>query len=232
MPTIDTLKGMVSSKLGLARSNNFLIELPRLDDTPPPGLIESTISPFIPSIPGVTKDSMPNSVELNTLCKGASLPGKQILTADRRVGMVNEKVAYGYAVSDISLTFNMLNDYGVKNYFDKWLSLIVEDGYRNGELASQVVKYKDSYAKPITIHQLRKPQIGFSANLGPISGNIGFGGGSVYSVLLVKAFPTTVNEITFTNDLDGIVELTVSLSFTNWSRVKPSQNFINASIGI
>ena len=175
---------------------------------------------------------MPNSVELNTLCKGASLPGKQILTADRRVGMVNEKVAYGYAVSDISLTFNMLNDYGVKNYFDKWLSLIVEDGYRNGELASQVVKYKDSYAKPITIHQVSKPQIGFSANLGPISGNIGLGGGSVYSVLLVKAFPTTVNEITFTNDLDGIVELTVSLSFTNWSRVKPSQNFINASIGI
>ena len=245
MTTINELKGMASSKLGFARSNNFLIELPSLQVASGKrnfglggvagslaGSVTNNLEAFIPAIPGLTPDRTPNTRELNTLCKGASLPGKQILTADRRIGMNNEKVAYGYAVTDIALTFNMLNDYSVKTYFDQWLDLILDDGYTSeGKKVSQIVRYKDEYAKSVKIHQLRKPQVGFSGSLGPISGNIGLGGGSVYTVELLEAFPTTVNEITFSNDLDGLVELTVSLSFTNWKRAKASQNFINTSIG-
>lgn len=246
MTTINELKGMASSKLGFARTNNFLIELPSLRAASGKrnfglggvagslaGAVTDNLSAFVPSIPGITPDATPNSRELNTLCKGASLPGKQILTTDRRIGMTNERVAYGYAVADLNLTFNMLNDYSVKNYFDEWLDLIIQDGWGpDGKKVSQIVRYKDSYALPVKIHQLRKPQVGFSANLGPITANVGFGGGSVYSVELFEAFPTTVNEITFSNDLDGIVELSVSLTFTNWKRIRPSQNFINTSIGI
>ena len=237
MSTIDELKGMASSKLGFARNNNFLIELPRLGNSSARtgilGGLQDNLEAFIPAVPGLTADRSPNSRELNTLCKGVSLPGKQILTTDRRIGMVNEKVAYGYAVTELNVSFYMLNDYSVKNYFDEWLSQIVDDGYdENGKQTIQSVKYKDDYAYSVKVHQLRKPQVGFSANLGPISGNIGFGGGSVYTVELYKAFPTTVNEITFSNDLDGLVEMSVSLSFTNWKRTSPSQNFINTSIGI
>lgn len=246
MASINELKGLASSKLGFARTNNFLIELPspllvqsKKKNSGLGGVVGSlaqsvsdNISQFVPSIPGITPDRTPNSRELNTLCKGASLPGKQILTADRRVGMSFEKVAYGYAVGDINLTFNMLNDYSIKTYFDEWMELIFEDGYtESGKKAAQIVRYKDEYAFPIKIHQLRKPQIGFSANLGPISANIGLGGGSVYTVELFEAFPTTISEITFSNELDGLVEISVSLAYTNWKRVKPSQNFINASIG-
>lgn len=245
MTTINELKGMASSKLGFARTNNFLIELPSLQVGSGKrnfGLggvagslaasVSDNLTSFIPAIPGLTPDTTPNSRELNTLCKGASLPGKQILTADRRVGMNNEKVAYGYAVADIPLTFNMLNDYSIKTYFDQWLDLILDDGYTSeGKKVSQTVRYKSEYAKSVKIHQLRKPQVGFSGNLGPITANLGLGGGSVYTVELLEAFPTTINEITFSNDLDGIVELTVSLSFTNWKRAKASQNFINTSIG-
>jgi hypothetical protein len=237
MTSINQLKGMASSKLGFARSNQFLIELPRLENKSAGaggllGAVTEVAEQFIPSIPGLTPDRQPNSRELNTLCRSSGLPGKQILTTDRKIGMVNEKIAYGYAVSDISLTFYMLNDYSVKNYFDAWMDLILDDGYNSsGQKTAQIAKYKDEYAKPIKIHQLRKPQIGFSANLGPITANAGFGGGSVYSVELFEAFPTTVNEITFSNDLDGIIEMTVAISFTNWKRVKPSQNFINIDVG-
>jgi hypothetical protein len=234
--SINQLKGMASSKLGFARPNQFLVELPRLENKSGPGgflgAALDVAGSFIPSVPGLTPDRQPNPSELNVLCRGASLPGKQILTADRKVGMINEKIAYGYGVGDLSLTFYMLNDYSVKNYFDAWFDLIIDDGFSaDGKKTAQIVKYKDEYAKSIKIHQLRKPQIGFSASLGPITGNIGFGGGSVYTVELFEAFPTTVNEITFTNDLDGIIEMTVSLSYTNWKKTKASQNFINVGIG-
>lgn len=246
MTSINELKGMASAKLGFARTNNYLIELPSLAASSGKknfglggiagsvanSIVEQATS-FIPSIPGLTPDRLPNSRELNTLCRGASLPGKQILTADRRIGMNNEKVAYGYAVGDVNLTFYMLNDYSIKNYFDEWLNLIIDDGYgESGKKLAQSVKYKDEYAKTVKIHQLRKPQIGFSGSLGPISANVGLGGGSVYTVELIEAFPITINEITFSNDLDGIVEMSVSLTFTNWKKAKPSQNFISASIGI
>lgn len=246
MSTINELKAMASSKLGFARTNNFLIELPSLRAASGKrnfglggvvgslaGAVTDNLTAFIPSVPGLTADRTPNSRELNTLCKGASLPGKQILTVERRIGMTNETVAYGYAVAPINLSFNMLNDYSVKTYFDEWLDLILQDGYSaDGKKTAQIVRYKENYALPVKIHQLRKPQVGFSANLGPISANIGLGGGSVYTVELYEAFPTTINEITFSNDLDGIVELSVTLNFTNWKRARPSQNFINTSIGI
>jgi len=236
MTTINELKGMASSKLGFARSNQFLIELPPLQNSGSSGGLlgglANNLTSFIPSVPGLTPDNMPNTRELNTLCRGAGLPGKQILTADRRVGMNNEKVAYGYAVADLSLSFYMLNDYSIKNYFDEWMSQIIDDGYGpSGQKLAQNAKYKSEYAKPVKIHQLRKPQVGFSANLGPITANVGLGGGSVYTVELLEAFPTQVNEITFSNDLDGLVEMTIALTFTNWKRIKASQNFISTSIG-
>lgn len=229
MPTIDELKGMASSKLGFARTNNFMVELPPLSGSGSifgsiPGISLPDPSAFIPSVPGLTGNSQPGTRELNVLCKNASLPGKQFTTMERRIGMQTEKVGYGYAVDDVSLTFYMLNDYGVRNYFEKWASLIVNE-------ETLEVGYKRDYAKPVKIHQLRKPQIGASLGAGPISINLGLGGGTVYSVELEDAFPTTFNAIEFSNDMDGLIEFTVQLSYTNWKRASPSQNFINIDIG-
>jgi len=219
MPTIDELKGMASSKLGFARSNNYLVELPSLGSSSPFGRLAS----FLPSIPGVTPDSKPSTRELNILCKNATIPGKQIATTERRIGMRTEKIAYGYVVDDVSLTFYLLNDYGVMNYFDDWRSRILDE-------ENMTVGFKRDYSFPVKIHQLRRPLINRSAGVGPIRINLSAGGGSVYSVELIDAFPTTINSINFSNDLDGLVEVTVSFAYTNWKRIKPSQNFINLDI--
>ena len=219
MPTIDELKGMASSKLGFARSNNFLVELPPLTSNP-----FGRLAGFVPSIPGVVGGGAASTRELNVLCKNAQMPGKQILTSDRRIGMIYEKVAYGYAVGDVSLTFYMMNDYSVMTYFEEWRKLILDE-------ENLTVGYKNEYSKPVKIHQLRKPQVGTSLQAGPIRVNLGAGGGSVYSVELEKAFPTTIGQIDFSNDLDGLVELNVQFSYTNWKRITPSQNFINVDIG-
>ena len=219
MASINELKGMASSKLGFARSNNFLVELPQLGANP-----FGRLAGFVPSVPGLTPDATASTRELNVLCKNAQIPGKQILSHDRRIGMIFEKVAYGYAVGDVNLSFYMLNDYSVMNYFDTWKRSVVDE-------QNLTVGYKKDYARPVKIHQLRKPLKTIGRNLGPISVDIGLGSGSVYSVELVDAFPTTIGQIDFSNELDGLVELNVQLSYSNHVRIKPSQNFINVDFG-
>ena len=106
---------------------------------------------------------------MNLLCRTVSLPGKQVMTHDRRVGMEFEKIAYGYAVEDVSMTFLVMNDYGVREYFDEWRSLILDE-------EAQTVNYKEEYAKRVVIHQLANsiPSLFASAsiNVGPISAGI------------------------------------------------------------
>ena len=41
----------------------------------------------------------------------------------------------------------------------------------------------------------------------------------VYSLELQYAYPTTMSAITFNNELDGIIELNVQLSYKNWKRI-------------
>lgn len=196
MATIDELKSIASTKLGFARSNNFLVTLP--------------------STWGV------NGREMNILCSNATLPGKQILTTDRRIGMEFQKIAYGYAVDDVSMTFYLMNDYGVKKYFDNWRKAIINDNFD--------LNYKSNYVSDVVIHQLRKPLVGFSKSIGPLRGNVGIGGGSVYSCKLIDAFPTTFQAIELSNELDGLVQFTVQLSYTNWEAVNSSQNFISSGL--
>jgi len=203
---ISELKALVSAKLGFARSNNFLVKLPST-------VVNTAPSSFI--VPG----------EINLLCKNVSLPGKQVLTLDRRIGMRNEKIGYGYGVTDAAMTFYLLNDYGIKKYFDDWLKYILDE--TTGE-----VNWKNYYAKSIEIHQLRKPLLGGKIDAGPAQINLSLGAGSVYSVELVEAFPTTINEVALTNDLDGLSELTVNFSYTRWKIIDNPQNFIDVDIGI
>jgi hypothetical protein len=136
-----------------------------------------------------------------------------------------QKVAYGYAVDDVSLTFYALNDYGTRKYFDSWRNIVLNED-------ANIAGYKKEYAKDVKIHQLRKPikNLGFGA--GPIKVNIGLGAGSVYSVRLKDAFPTTIQAIELNNDLDGLVQVTVQLSYTNWETTSSGQGWIQATGGI
>lgn len=199
MASIDELKSLASRRNGFARPNQFLVELPAIGG----------ISP----------------TEMNILCTRASLPDKQILTADRRISMEFEKIAYGYAVNDVAFAFYALNDYGPRKYLDAWRNRVIDE-------ETLEVGYKVDYEFPIKIHQLKKPVAGFSRNIGPLNISLDISGGSVYSVELINAFPTTIQSIDFSNELDGLVEISTQVSFTNWRVIEPSQNFINANIAI
>jgi len=68
--------------------------------------------------------------------------------------------------------------------------------------------------------------------IGAISLNADLGKGSVYSVELIEAFPTTISTIELSNELDGLLEVTVQMSYTRWQEIEPSQNFVDLDVDI
>jgi hypothetical protein len=231
MASLDQFKSLVSQKGGAARNNIFRVKMP--------------------SIPGAS------SSDVNLLCKDIVRPGKQILTTERRIGMQIQKVPYGYAVTDISMTFHVLNDYGIRKYFDTWQRLAID---QNGQ-SSGYLRGQSGYGKQIVIEQLRKG-IGlpvYSTPLGiptlpaeiqsrlPKLGPFDFAQGQldldfitsadvVYSCTLQDAFPTTMNDISLNNEQNGTVELNVQMSYTKWvaneaEATSNADRFVQTQIG-
>ena len=217
--TVDELKALANTKLGFARPNRFLVTMPTTFGGGG-GLLRGIIGLLTGGGGGAS------GRELNILCSNATLPAKITLTSERRIGMEFQKVAYGYAVDDVSMTFYLMNDYGVKEYFDAWRNTAIPEDGANAFTSN----YKSQYAKTVTIHQLRQPLAGFSKQVGPIRFNAGIGGGTVYSVDLLEAFPISTSAIELNNDLDGLIQLTVTFAYTNWRRSSNTQGFINMDI--
>lgn len=217
MASIEDLKSRLISRGGLASANQFGVVLP--------------------SKVGSTKLS--GAKNNNILCKSATLPGRQITTLDRQIGLYSEKIANGFLVEDVTLTFHLLNDYSVRKYFDAWMGAMVghmtpaapkePEPPAEGEdakppapkpLSRGAIGWKDDYVADIVIHQLKKPQVRVGFDLGPLDINLDMLGGTVYSVKLIDAFPTNVSTIQLSDDLDGLVEVTVTFSYTNWEPFK------------
>lgn len=226
MAGIEDLKGKLISKNGMAMSNQYSVEMPSEVGSSNPDL--GTVA---------TKLKGMSSSTANLLCKSVSMPGKQITTLDRQMGIFNEKIVNGFAVEDVTMTFYALNDYGAKKYFDTWRAVMLgeytipkpppeEDGDAEPKpspptpLPKGTVGYKDNYVAPIKIHQLRKPIARVGFDIGPFSIDFDLLGASIYSVELMDAFPTTITSIELTNEADGLVEISVTFSYTNWRVIK------------
>ena len=191
MASISEIKSSITFGGGLARTNKFLVTLPSLGSG---GIIGAL-----------------GSRNMNILCRTAQIPGKQVTTHEKRIGMKLEKVAYGYAVDDVTLTFMETALMPVRRYFDDWRELVLNED-------AQTAAYKTEYQKRIVISQLAMPlPLGALTNI-PIDVNA-----STYSVELVNAFPTTITSVDYNNEADGFVETTVSMSYTNWKRVSAGQ---------
>lgn len=249
MAGIEQLKGALISKNGIAVTNQYSVEMP------------TTVG-----INNKSKLSGLDPRDANILCKNVSMPGKQILTLDRQMGLFNEKVVNGFAVDDVNMTFYALNDYGIKKYFDSWRRVMVgeerlsdaalqskeastdteqtpesienekrkteELGNTRNPLRKGTVAYKNDYVSPIKIHQLRKPIMRVGFDLGPLSIDFDLLGASIYSVELVDAFPTTISSIELSNDADGLVEVSVQFSYTNWKVIKDERGLFSPKISL
>tara|TARA_B110000858_G_C17803989_1_gene476861 strand:+ start:1351 stop:1947 length:597 start_codon:yes stop_codon:yes gene_type:complete len=194
---VEQLKSLISRRGGVAQANMWKVHLPAL--------------------PGVQ-----SSRDLNVLCKDVQLPGRQILTQERTIGMRPKKVAYAYGEEDVSMTFLLLNDYGVKDYFEAWQNMTIN-------FETQGIKYKNDYCRDIIITQLaRRKKDGIDINF-----NIDLSANSlaemfdlsistdieIYKCRLKRAFPTTMNALQLNNEQNGLLELNIQMSYDNWESI-------------
>lgn len=204
---IDSFKSQIGQGGGMAMGNLYKI--------------------FLPPIKGDAR-------EMNMLCKATSLPGRQILSTEKQMGLFTTKVAYGYANEDVTLTFHCLNDMKVREYFETWQSLAVnqetqEVGYFNDYTHPVIIQHiKKGTAFPILKKELynagkipsfirgRLPRLGpLDLAQGEFDLNLIFGDDITYTLVLDKAYPTTLNAIELSDD-GQLLEVTVQLSYKNW----------------
>lgn len=208
---IEQLKAQVSNSGGLAMQNQFMIMLPQLQN--------------------FTMDAQ----ELNIMCSATALPGRQIMSLDYAVGTTNRKIANGFATTDLQLTFLVANNHKIRQYFEAW------QAEAHNPVTKEVGYYND-YTKTVKIStverglrmSLYKKQLGITSklpstirnrlpNIGPfdlsqdeIDLGAQFSEKVTYTCRLLECFPTTMNDQTLSNGEDGIMELTVQLSFSDW----------------
>ena len=184
MANIEELKSLISNSGGLAVTNLFRVELP--------------------SINGYSTRN------LNLLCKAANLPGRQILTNDRVIGPIDQKVAYNTAHEDVSMSFHVPNDYKIRMYFEAWQALAIDP-------TTHEIGYLNEYAKTVKIHQLKKG-IGlalYSNNFLDI--DLLSADQIMFTCELYEAFPTTVTAIELSDATENAtVDIQVQLSYRKW----------------
>ena len=207
MIAIDDFKAQVGKGGGVAMGNLFKI--------------------FLPPLTGDAR-------EMNLLCKATSLPGRQILSTEKQMGLHTTKVAYGHATEDMSLTFHCLNDMKVREYFEIWQNLAVNQ-------ETQEVGYFNDYTHPVIIQHIKKgtafplykkelydagkipsfirgrlPRLGpLDLAQGEFDLNLIFGDDITYTCVLDKAYPTTLQAIELSAD-GQLLEVSVQLSYKNW----------------
>jgi hypothetical protein len=185
--SIEQIKGEISRGGGVAKGNLFRV-----------------ILPVIPQIYlNRTGLGVATPQSLNVLCKAASMPGRQLTTVDRTIGVESQKVAYGYANDDVSLTFLGLNDYVVRKYFEDWQHFALNPD-------NNTVRYKSDYARNVVVQQLDQLH------------NV------VYSVTLEAAFPTQLLNLDFTNENGQPIDVTVTIAYTRWKRNNAISDFVSS----
>ena len=207
--SIDQFKSELSG--GLALSNLYSVELPRIH------LRSNTKGSVIPVFA-----STETANRLNLFCKEVNLPGRQIFTNERQIGMKSVKQAYSYEQDDVSMTFYVPNNHRVKDYFEAWQSLIVNPGVTNS------LTFPNEYCYDIIIRQFSKDYVykdfDESFNLfdlvelnidNPLD-TILNAANAQRSVQLIDAFPTSMAQQTLSGDNSNVLELNIQLSYKNW----------------
>ena len=171
--TITDFKNVVQQNGGFAKANRFNVE--------------------ITNVPGVGDNSARN---LSFMCESVSIPGKQITTLDYDNGTRRPiKIPTGIIDDDVTVTFNLTNNYFVKHGFDTWLARIIDEQY--------LLSYVNEYARDVKISQLDESD------------------NEVYTVTLENAYPFQVSAIELSNSSTDAIS-TVTVTFTCDSVKTPS----------
>jgi hypothetical protein len=201
---IDSLKSTISRRGGLARPNRFAIYLTHPSTTRGSLLnldLDSLVNSFVGG--GGLTSLFNDPRDMFLLCDSVTVPGKRITTMEQTTSHFTAKKPYSMLVEEVTMTFNLTNDYYVRKYFDEWQDMIINpDSYKT--------EYKKNYCKDITIQQLTP-----SNDIVPS-----------YSVKLESAYPVAISSVDLSNSADNTVaQMTVSFAYTVWKDLSIADGF-------
>ncbi len=199
--SIDDLKSTIQNHGGLAMQNRFNVIF-----TPPKltlvnlnarTLIAGAISNGGLSIQNFIND--PRDISL--MCKSASLPGRQINTAEYTAHKEQHKYITGFIDEDVTCEFHITQDFFIRNMFDDWLKIVFNTDTYN-------VSYKSEHTCDVIIQQLDKENK------------------PIYAVKLLNAFPTTMGSMPLSNDAaDTTQVMSVTFSYDKFETMGPAAGF-------
>jgi hypothetical protein len=198
--TIDEMISAISKGNGFAKTNLFFVMLPA--------------------------QGSETARQLNLLCTSIALPSRQLSSVERIIGGDRRDIAYGFANPTVSMNFRVLNDQGVRQFFENWQNSIVTS--RGDTEGDYDIAFPKEYVRPIHIYQLRKG-VSFpifntnkQVNLGPFTVDLGadldleISGKSTYHWILEDAYPITFQNESLTDGADQISEITIEFSYRRW----------------
>jgi len=150
---------------------------------------------------------IPNFRQGDVYCQATNLPGRQITTNPRTIGMLTQKMPYGFIFDDVNLQFLLDGNYTVKKFFEDWqMQIYGQDTYELSYKYGSGTGNTGGYTKDVVIEQLDKQ-----------SEKV------IYSVKLKGAFPVTINPIELGDGLSNqITQVNIQLAFTDWERTGSS----------
>lgn len=207
--TLDELKSTISQGGGLARSNLYYVFLPTIGDN------KSTYTKGL-------------------LCSSVTLPSKQLSTVERTIGVDQQNIVHGYVNPNVTMTFRVLNDQDVREYFDAWQSKALRQyGTEEGRFEAN---YPDNYTGQIQIMQLEKgvsfPVFSAQKDIDVLRNPIGAVNVGIdidastklnpnYRWTLNRAYPVSVqNETLSDNSQNEISEISVEFAYLNYNTEK------------
>ena len=214
--TVEELKAIATDGRGFARTNLYYVHLPSLQPET-------------------------SSYEYGVLCTNVTLPSRQLTSVQRELGVVKQDVVYGFVNPNVNMTFRVLNNQAVREYFEIWQELAlskyddVEGRYGSA--------YPDTYCKKIEIYQLEKgvsyPVFNKDVSLGPINLSFDLDIGTQleknYKWTLDRAYPISVTHETFNDGATNeISQINIEFSYQYWEgeKIQPKSKLKNALAGV
>lgn len=151
--------------------------------------------------------------QFSYLSDSAEMPGRAFMSIDHRYYGPNFKIPYQSQYEDMSISFLCRTQSFERQFFDDWMEIINPTNLWD-------FNYRDQYRANIEVFQLAEAPDG-SNKTAP---------NSVYKWTLWDAYPTIVNPQPVTWSDDNVQRLSVSFTYSHWSRVNRDTtpgNFMN-----
>jgi len=157
---------------------------------------------------------------LSLLCSFVQMPGRQIMHRERYIGPVRRNMAYGFTTIPINMTFRVMNDYGIRNYFNYWQNLAFDQ-------ETNEIGFHNEYTQQVKIRQLKKGinvpiySTKVLSDIVNLDNTVTRSDDIVHEVTVLDAFPDSLNGIDFSDQNENaILEMNISLLYTNWITTK------------